>query len=719
MLCRIAILPIALVSAVTFGDAGHLFGQAPEEAAATERPSPLAREPQTPEQYLDAVLLMNRLTRPELARRYLDELMALEPDDTTLLALRDRHGTAIFLQLSQMRELQPTSRQLLERVVEASQRQLRDPAYVNGLIAALAGSPRARDQAISALRHLGADAAPPLIRLLASDDPDVDHGLIAFALVGLGQPVVPPLLGALNGPDLLRSRVVRVLGYLGSRSEVLPHLWYPAYGPDVSEVVQQPAREAIARILYGEAGREAVVPASGVADRIRDAALQSLRQPDPIEPADDGRVGLWTWDPEQGTVVEERVTPHAYRLHIARRLAQQALNLRPDDADARATFLALALADDVHHSDDPLAIPTGEGTAHDLATAAGPEIVERALDLALSERNMPAAFGAVHVLSEIGDGGLVHSLAATRPPLVRALDAPDERVQFAAAAAILQLDPQAPFRGSSRVVDVLARALQGRSQPYAVIIDPNTDRAATLATWVGQQGFDVDIAGTARRGFELAVARPTELIVLHLNTLRPELSQTITNLRADSRTATVPIAVYGPRGLDGRFGRLIADHQPAMYLDEAGSAADLSIALRPFVSRTRAEHHRQVRATHAAAAAYWLSRIALGETGALLDLRPAEPALAAAVNEPDLADHVLIALGAVATASAQQRLADAALAPGYDTAVRISAIVQLAQHQERFGWLLKPATRDALRGARDNDPDPDVRAALSTVVAAP
>jgi hypothetical protein len=98
-----------------------------EPEPAPEEVSPLLFEPETAEQYFDAVLISLRLALPNLARQYLEGFMELEPDDEVLLELRDRHGPAVFLNLANQRELRPLSTELLDRVNAAFRRRAEDP----------------------------------------------------------------------------------------------------------------------------------------------------------------------------------------------------------------------------------------------------------------------------------------------------------------------------------------------------------------------------------------------------------------------------------------------------------------------------------------------------------------------------------------------------------------------------------------------------------------
>ena len=71
-----------------------------EQPAAIGAASPLPAEPKTPEQLFDAVLLTLKLNRPDVARRYLEAFVAAQPGDDYLLELRNRYGTATFMQLA-------------------------------------------------------------------------------------------------------------------------------------------------------------------------------------------------------------------------------------------------------------------------------------------------------------------------------------------------------------------------------------------------------------------------------------------------------------------------------------------------------------------------------------------------------------------------------------------------------------------------------------------
>ena len=162
--------------------------------------------------------------------------------------------------------------------------------------------------------------------------------------------------------------------------------------------------------------------------------------------------------------------------------------------------------------------------------------------------------GQVTNRTELARGGQVH-------PLVDALYAPGRRVQFAAARALLALAPTEPFPGSSRIVPVLGRFVNNQARSRAVVIDSNPTRGSQLAGLLLAIGYDSELELSGAKGF-LAAAETAdvELILISFDLFRSgwSLNDTLANLGADSRTAAVPVFIYGP--LDVQYKRPNLDH---------------------------------------------------------------------------------------------------------------------------------------------------------------
>ncbi len=680
--------------------------------------SPLLVEPKTPEESFEATVLMVRLASPGLARQYLQQFMDANPDDDTLLALRDKHGPAIFLKLATMNELKPLSTQLLNRVNTAFRRRDEDPRRIDQLISQLSGTPQERDVALVALKSTGTSAIPRMLKHLGNADRVEEHDAIVYALVAMGDVAVAPMLGALESPnDVLRSSVLTVLGYLGTR-EIVPHLWKPAFSPEEIPSIRLSARRALARILHASPERVDQVSPFGAAQELRDQARQHFNRTYPWKAEEDGNVEVWTWSPQQETIVSHRLSPAAASNYRAARLARQALALSPENEESQSLYIATTLGFAAEAAGWDSGLPTGPGTPHDVALSAGADVVGDALSLALEGHNSAAAIAALQVLGQNGSRQQLHGHQARTSPITVALNYPDQRVQFAAATAILQLDPIESFTGAPRVMSVLARSLQDTGNPGVVVVHGDPQQARTLAGTMGELGYEARVALSGRDGFRIASTRnDIELVILHLNVIRWPLSQTIANFRADARTAGLPIVIYGPEQLRGEATSLMRKYPLVTYVGESSTAANLDVQLQPFLSGLRTPPMSpQQRQAMQSEALYWLAHIASGRRTGIYDLREVQDILLDLANDPDLAPNALLTLSAVPTPEAQRHLHEIAVNAQRDAAIREAAALQLAYHIQRYGLLLSTGEVNQIELAWKASQSPELTTALSSIM---
>lgn len=706
---RRSLLILLIAAAFVAPDAAR--GQLPP------RDSLLSREPETPAEMFQATLTMLKLARPALARQYLDAFMASSPDDATLLQLRETHGTTTFVQLSRIEALQPTGGELLDRLNRAAQNQIDDPAFQASLMAGLTGTARQRDSAITQLRALDEQAAPLVIRRLAQGASVSDEALLMQALLQLGPNATDPLIATLSSPhERLRIVAADLLGRMEAKRAVLP-LTSIAFDSGVTATLQQAARQAVARIEFGSADRVQQVTGLRLAERLQFDALAHFSGAAEWETDDSGRVSLWTWDEAAGTAVQQQVSPTSASAWQAEQSARRALALSPADRRGQALLLAILMWRDVLTAGWEKPLPAGPGTAGDLALSLGPDVSREALQLSLEHSNAAAALVSLRALGSTGGRS---ELLAPESPVLAALQSGEPRVQFAAAETVLQLDPVQPFPGATRVVEILVRTLNGTPVRKSVVVDPNADRGAAIAGLIASMGYQPGLAPTGKSGFEMAATEGNvELAVLHLNTVQWELSQTVANLRADPRTARIPIAVYGPPQMRNAARRQVGTYQLISYLDDSGDPQILRAQLEPLIGRrsvpelTEAQRLEQIHS-----AAFWLRHIASGRRTQVFPLDSAELALAEAITRPGVSRDVLVALGAIGTPSAQQRLADASLSVGLSPETQLVAAAQLGFHIQRFGRLVNNQTAQQLSSAWRNAASPELKTALAAVVGA-
>jgi CheY-like chemotaxis protein len=280
------------------------------------------------------------------------------------------------------------------------------------------------------------------------------------------------------------------------------------------------------------------------------------------------------------------------------------------------------------------------------------------------------------------------------------------------------LQPSEPFPAANRVVEIFARALTSSGQGVSVVIDPNQERGGRMAAMLSEVGYRSRVTATGQEGFERVAERgDVTLAVIHLNSIGWELTQTVSNLRADARTAAVPIAIYGPVGLEDRAEVLEIRHPGVFYVHESYDANDLRHQLIPALAQISppAMTAEQLNADKQAAA-YWLRQIALSGRQDIFNLSTAENALADALNDPSVAANAVVAYAAIGRGAVQTRLMELAIAPGPEPAQRQRTALHLALHIKKFGVLLGPADLQRLQDAHRAETDPAVRSLLSAAI---
>lgn len=693
--------------------------QAADDAAVPELDptTPLLIEPKTPDKIFDAVLLMLDLGRLRLAKGYLQKFLAAEPTDDELMAIRQEHGPAVFLKLSNLESLQPESLQLLDLISEATTRATADPARMSAMIQELQREDSVeRRAAIQQLRVVGPRVIPFILASLGEASVAEREALLS-ATGELGDGVIAPLVAATDTDQpLILNFAIDALGQVGT-PDILPNLWFFATSPDVPAGTRHSALLAISRIMNIPPHRSGDLPMYGVADGLRKLARSHYREMTLGVAVGSETIAHWRWDDESQTVVPVEMTIPAAKLLDGRRYARQALALTPQERDAQVLFLSLALASDAMIAGWGQPLPEGPGTAHNLALASGPELVRDVLTLAMNEGNAPVAAAALDVLKNIGSRHQLGGHAGQPSAILSALNYPDPRVQFAAANAVMHLDPTTPYRGAQRVVHIFARALVDSGTAGAVIVDADFERAGKLKAFLADMKFDAVAVRTGKEGFTQASDRmDVELILLHVNTVRWPLGQTLANLRADARTASLPIIVYGEESYRAKIMEQLKSYPNSTFISGSASLDDFEFQVKPFLASRRtpplsAEQRQAMRE----AAVYWLAHIATGRRTEIYDLAVAEDALFAAVEDPALTRGVILAVGAIPTQSAQNELAEFVLNQRLTNEQRELAALQLVFHIQRFSMTLSDAMLADIAQVYIQTDNPGLKTALTAL----
>jgi hypothetical protein len=207
------------------------------------------------------------------------------------------------------------------------------------------------------------------------------------------------------------------------------------------------------------------------------------------------------------------------------------------------------------------------------------------------------------------------------------------------------------------------------------------------------------------------------LIAIHINSIRWPLSQTVSNLRTDARTASIPMIVYGPQSQEYSLQPLIERTSRSIYVASELDAVEKLHKIQKFrqtlgTSALTPELRRHQIET----AVSWLAAIASGKLTTNFNLAPAEQALTDTVRQPELALDCLTALAAIPTRSSQDTMLGIVLQDKLDPEIRQASAAHLVTHIEKHSWLLDKRDVAELKRVRERETDPAVTGAISNIL---
>jgi hypothetical protein len=679
----------------------------PEAWAQPPGPELFAKEPRTPLELWDAVDYLLRTGQVKKALPYLDRFLKSNPDDTVLIAIRDRYGPGSILRLSDNQATRPFANSLSEAMVTAARKYAMRPERLARFIAELTGTPEEQEYAVRHLRQAGQYAIPPLVDAWSRPGlAPAERALLVQNVGRLERSAIPPLVATLDSPNAeLAADAATALGLIG-KQEAVPFLIYSATAPATPPILQKAAQAAIIRLT----NRPELTERQAGVTILTSAAWQYHRHL--VEFSEDPIV-LWAWDKGQNVLSSRSVSQTDAEAAFGLRLANQALQLAPNNHEARVVELSITLDKAVERTGFA-SLPAQNPNALLTAKSSGPTILGEVLKTAINDAKFDLAAVTVMALGQITDQAALATVGKPHP-LVSALDAPGRRTQFAAARAITALAPTRPFAGSSRVLATLARFAFNQPVARALVIDSNPARGSQLAGFLTNLGYDAELEGTGPEGFSAATeSADVELVLVSFDLFRAawSLSDTLAHFKADARTKALPIFVYGPLNVQYIRPNLDHDYPGIRFIVQPGDASLLQKQLKTIPSTFSIEE----RSASAQEATELLAQIASSDKGPLTaNLSAAEPALSVALNRDASAISAAAALSRIPSPNAQRSLAAVVVDPSRRVDLRQKAAVELVANIQRFGPLVTADQEAQLSTIANTEIDQDLRTGIATV----
>jgi len=687
----------------------------------------------------------------------------------------------------------------LMRAIQAeSGRRRRDPARLAQAAAALASdSLEVRQAAAERLAQAGVDALPALVDVLQNESADAARArLLARWLVReMGTAARQPLLAWLGSTDVAHwpgviEALAATVAPLDDADTAPPdfeeYLLAPALVPDTPPAARDRAVALLERLAARRGGRfagrevppdpeSAIELLTSRLDRV--LSVDGLPAPDHlllapvVDPAEAGATGAATverfgWNPQAERLERGSFSPRAARALDAIHLARDIAALQATQPAAVRLVLLARLETLLATAGNPLTALDRLDPAQLRAAVTGPEgfdgdTVADVLEIAASRGMTASAVAAARALSAAppaadgadGPASLRPSLSPqARAKLLRALVVPDAGLQFEVARTLALAGGDPPYRGSSRVVEMLTHAATGTGEDVAVVAHPDAAVRESLATGLSRFGYRVEKVATGREAILAARADvDTVLVLLAARGGPPSAFETVQLIQRQPVGDVPPVLVVvdplddAPRGcfltqLLLTFADLdcvgVTDRLDSLFLpridpetgretaaprfpDRLATVAG-PLAVEPRARQTRGLQ-RRARASQALALLAELGRRGWDVSAAETTARLALMAPAAAAPR-DLFTPAVALLSVVGSAEAQQAVLHEAERHELSLKHRRLALAGFATSVERHGILLESGPLQAayaMYNRASTPADRDVAAAILDVLETP
>ncbi|MEI8375028.1 MAG: hypothetical protein WCJ35_19560 [Planctomycetota bacterium] len=664
------------------GAAGKSVNLAPPEDPVVT--ALLATNPTTPSEIFSTAQLLIQAGRPELAKGFLKKILDAKLDDGQWMALVDEFHTPAFTDMAGRTELRPESEELIHTALSAVNRRLHDPARIAEQIKQLQDpAPEVRSRARGSLQGARGAGVNALIAVLADPQRAAEYAAVRSALVAMRGDAIEPLADIVQHaePEFMIQAIKALADMRATQATV--YLFVPALSEESDVRVRAPAREAIVKLM-GQLPSKAQA-----AQQLSDLAKSYFAGKQRMRIDVDGRVTLWKWDSATNQCTSQNYAPEDAARAIAARLACAARSLAPDNRQVQMLALAAVLEQAVYDRGLDKRLDFDKDPTVRAIAALDSRMIESVLAFCLAENHPAAARAAAEILGRAGKPQDLLRGGSEASPLVRAVRSTDRRLRMAAAEAIVRLQPQTAFAGSSHLLESLAYLAASSGGRRALVVSSNTE---TLEEWIGVLKFRnivSDSAVAGREAVRMALRCPDyEFVLIDMATLGPPAEEIVQQLHQDYRTASLRIGLIARAGFLKRAER-IADEDPlAIAFSQPIDATAARWQLGQLMALTPREFVGfSERQDLAVRALNCLAKLA-GTSGNLYDMHRVEDAVLAGLRVPRLSGHAVAVLANLGTQASQRALTDLAGRFVNPLAVRQAAGIAFGFNVQRFGLLL-------------------------------
>lgn len=554
----------------------------------------------------------------------------------------------------------------------------RDPARIKEAILLLGGTLRQQHFGEDILKEGGEYAVPYLLEYVTGgEDPTIRQRVLSV-LENLGSLAVYPLSVAVSQID--EQSQVKI-------SSILGRIGHSAAGPYLAEVA---ADDQAAPSVREAAGRAAdrLGAGSNLATEFGSLGRRYLMNPVSFTayPGEESNI-VWSFDTASAVLIPTRVPTAIFGDVLAMALSRKALQYDGGDAGALATFIAADLKreNDLPEGRSDPVYGSSPYSADFYAMGAGPDLMQRVLDLALAMGDTPLIRDAIASLQHTAGGSNLFTGGPGSSPILRALQYPDRRVRYDAALALGKALPHSGFASDFTVVPLLAEAIRAGGASYALVVAADKEDQSTYSDWLSRKGYQVVAQVGAVGDARNLIEQSSGIDIIIVRQSADHVREAINDLERSGRTRVAPVVVF------------TTDVDQRVLADEYAGIAHVIIKTTPrdegqfgnIVNEAVAKASGGVM-SEGDALAYSLEAIGTLDdiaisNSAVFKINDAESALIDALNTKTGSIRLKIAdvLAHVDSDSAQRALFDAAL--GASGSEQMDLLKRVADSAKRWG----------------------------------
>jgi len=640
----------------------------------------------------------------EKAAQLLQQAIALKPDSVVVADLYRIAVAKFIdaAHESKNAELKAHAEKLQQIAFKGRMEQLRTPAYVEGLVDSLSKGFLPRTFAMEELILAGDYAVPHLIRYMQkTPNPEV-RAYAGYVLSRLGAIAVPAICEALKCPDpIIRQIVIQALETIGDR-RAIPALLATAQEPKGHPLVVESARKAAAKIANDANVTQTHAPIAFLAlaedyyERNRKVLLPHLYEhlvwrwdpdskqltsesvPEPLYPYRMAEEAC------RNAILAEPSFEPAIPLIVCTYFAQQEF-LEQFFLSIQGKKLTPALAKEAE-----LAKPIRQRlkAAPLVAHAAGSTFVYAALRRSLRDGRTGVAVRCIHALREIADGAELpepplpedevrkiekQARARTRrprlvtwfgakpedkpqapgppvnpyaiqldgSPLIEALGyTPHRCVRYAAAEAIVAINPHQMILDADKVMTNLSLALAESADRVALLVDDDETRADRIRGLLRDAAIMPVLARTQRDALKRATELPPkDFLILNGQMKETDVAEVLASLRRVTYLATAPTLIVTARPDLPKLRTRLAKEN-VVFLSTPFDRQSVANAVDALLKKAPDPRQKDTAVAYSASAAATLASI--DPATSIFKLSDALPALLGAVASRSHPDDVRV-----------------------------------------------------------------------------